>query len=89
MVGRSLRQIVWARLRRDRLAMLTVVILVVYYLIGIVGPIVGPLLGLDPYAFDRAAISNSGGRPILLNGGISEHRSAGVGTGRDILSQLP
>jgi peptide/nickel transport system permease protein len=90
MVGRSLRQIVWARLRRDRIAMLTFVVLVVYYLIGIVGPIVGPLLGLDPYAFDRAAISNSGGKPILPNGGISAAHPLGVewGTGRDILSQL-
>jgi peptide/nickel transport system permease protein len=90
MVGRSLRQIVWARLRRDRLAMLTFVVLVVYYMIGIFGPIVGPLLGLDPYAFDRAAISNSGGKPILPNGGISAAHPLGVewGTGRDILSQL-
>jgi peptide/nickel transport system permease protein len=90
MVGRSLRQIVWARLSRDRLAMLTFVVLVVYYLIGIVGPIVGPLLGLDPYAFDRASISNLGGKPVLPNGGISAEHPLGVewGTGRDILSQL-
>jgi len=90
MVGRSLRQIVWARLRRDRLAMLCVVILIAYYLIGIFGPIVGPLLGLDPYAFDRASISNLGGKPVLPNGGISPSHPLGVewGTGRDIMSQL-
>jgi peptide/nickel transport system permease protein len=90
MVGRSLRQIVWARLRRDKLAMLCVGILVVYYLIGIVGPVVGPTFGLDPYAFDRAAISNQGGVPVLPNGGISAAHPLGVewGTGRDIMSQL-
>jgi len=90
MVGRSLRQIVWARLRRDKIAMICFVVLVAYYLIGIVGPIIGPSLGLDPYAFDRASISNQGGMPVLPNGGISAEHPLGVewGTGRDILSQL-
>jgi len=90
MVGRSLRQIVWARLRRDRVAMLCLIVLVIYYLIGIVGPMVGPALGLDPYAFDRAAISDLGGKPVEPNGGISPEHPLGVewGTGRDILSQL-
>jgi hypothetical protein len=36
MVGRSLRQIVWARLRRDKVAMVCLVILIVMYLIAIV-----------------------------------------------------
>jgi peptide/nickel transport system permease protein len=90
MVGRSLRQIVWARLRRDKVAMLCLVILILYYLIGILGPVIGPSLGLDPYAFDRASISNLGGKPVLPNGGISPEHPLGVewGTGRDILSQL-
>jgi len=90
MVGRSIRQIVWARLRRDRIAMICLLVLIAYYLIGMLGPIVGPALGLDPYAFDRAAISNLGGRPVLPNGGISAEHPFGVewGTGRDILSQL-
>ncbi|MEW5992662.1 MAG: ABC transporter permease [Chloroflexota bacterium] len=90
MVGRSLRQIVWARLRRDRLAMFCLLVLIAYYAIGMIGPIVGPSLGLDPYAFDREAISNLGGRPVLPNGGISPEHPFGVewGTGRDILSQL-
>ncbi|NJD30202.1 MAG: ABC transporter permease [Chloroflexi bacterium] len=90
MVGRSLRQIVWARLRRDKLAMFCLVVLVIYYMIGIFGPVIGPSLGLDPYAFDRAAISDRGGGPIGDFGGISAKHPLGVewGTGRDILSQL-
>jgi peptide/nickel transport system permease protein len=90
MVGRSLRQIVWARLSRDRIAMLCLIVLIVYYLVGIVGPMVGPSLGLDPYAFDRAAISDLGGKPVAPNGGISPEHPLGVewGTGRDILSQM-
>ena len=38
--GRSLRQIVWARLRRDRLAMVCLVVLVLFYLTAVVGPVV-------------------------------------------------
>jgi len=38
MVGRSLRQIIWARLRRDRVAMVCLIILIAFYLIGIFGP---------------------------------------------------
>ena len=35
--GRSLRQIIWSRLRRDRIAMICLVILIVYYLLAIFG----------------------------------------------------
>lgn len=90
MIGRSIRQIVWARLRRDKVAMVCLVVLISYYLIGILGPVIGPSIGLDPYAFDRASISNVGGQPVLPHGGISPEHPLGVewGTGRDILSQL-
>jgi peptide/nickel transport system permease protein len=90
MVGRSLRQIVWARLRRDKVAMFTLIVLVVYFGIAIVGPIVAPFLGIDPYKLDASAISDIGGRPKLPNGGMSPTHPLGVewGTGRDILAQL-
>ncbi len=91
MVGRSLREIVWARLRRDRVALICFAILVVMYLLAIVGPYLLNALGYDPYTFDRAAISNSGGQPVLPNGGIEfPKHPLGVewGTGRDIMAQL-
>jgi len=90
MVGRSLRQIVWARLRRDRFAMLCLIILVLFYLTAIFGPVVAGMLGLDPYRFDPAAISDLGGRPNGEWGGISPAHVLGVewGTGRDIFAQL-
>jgi peptide/nickel transport system permease protein len=88
--GRSLRQIIWARLRRDRVAMVCLVILVVYYSLGIFGPFVFGALGLDPYRFDASAISDIGGKPLLDWGGISAAHPLGVewGTGRDIMAQL-
>jgi len=88
--GRSLRQIVWARLRRDRLAMVCLVVLVVFYITAIFGPIVAGVFGIDPYKFDPAAISDFGGKPKLEWGGISLAHPLGVewGTGRDIFAQL-
>jgi peptide/nickel transport system permease protein len=88
--GRSLRQIVWARLRRDRLAMVCLIILIVYYGIAIFGPVVAGMLGIDPYNTDFSAISDFGGRPYGEWGGISPKHILGVewGTGRDIFAQL-
>jgi peptide/nickel transport system permease protein len=85
--GRSLRQIVWNRLRKDKLAMICLGILVFYYLTAIIGPFLIP----DPgQRFDPGAISDLGGRPKLDWGGISATHWLGVewGTGRDIFGQL-
>jgi peptide/nickel transport system permease protein len=88
--GRSLRQIIWSRLRRDKVAMICLVVLVVYYLIGIFGPILFGVLGISPYELDGSAISDLGGKPNLDWGGISPTHPLGVewGTGRDIMAQL-
>jgi peptide/nickel transport system permease protein len=88
--GRSLRQIVWARLRRDRLAMVCLIILIAYYAMAIFGPFVLAFIGLDPYKLDPAAISDLGGQPKLGWGGISAQHILGVewGTGRDLFAQL-
>ena len=88
--GRSLRQIIWSRLRRDRLAMVCLVALIVFYIVAIFGPFVAAIVGIDPYKFDSAAISDLGGRPFGELGGISAKHPLGVewGTGRDIFAQL-
>jgi peptide/nickel transport system permease protein len=88
--GRTLRQIVWTRLRRDKVAMVCLVILVFLYLVAIFAPLIVSVLGLDPYSFDSAVISDSGGGPIGPWGGISTEHPLGVewGTGRDIFAQL-
>ncbi len=88
--GRSLRQIIWSRLRRDRIAMICLIVLVVYFLIAIFGPFVAGALGFNPYDLDRSAISELGGRPALPWGGISAEHPLGVewGTGRDLMAQL-
>ncbi len=88
--GRSLRQIVWARLRRDRVAMIALGVLIFMYSVAIFGPFIAGMVGISPYKFDPAAISNLGGAPVLPWGGISLQHPFGVewGTGRDIFAQL-
>jgi peptide/nickel transport system permease protein len=89
--GRSLRQIVWSRLRRDRVAMVCLAVLVIYYLIAIVGPVVAGVAGISPYTLHPELISDLGGKPIGAWGGITwPAHPFGVewGTGRDIAAQL-
>jgi peptide/nickel transport system permease protein len=88
--GRSLKQIVWARLRRDRIALISFAILVFFFLVAVVGPFILPFMNFNPFAFDHNAISQNGGTPVLPWGGISLHHPFGVewGTGRDIFAQL-
>ena len=88
--GRTLRAIVWARVRRDKVAMTCLVVLVLLYLVAIFAPLITSLIGVDPYSFDPATISDSGGGPIGPWGGISLDHPLGVewGTGRDIFAQL-
>jgi peptide/nickel transport system permease protein len=66
------------------------IVLIAYFLVAIIGPIVAPMLGIDPYKLDAGAISDLGGKPKLPNGGMSPEHPLGVewGTGRDILAQL-
>lgn len=87
--GRSLRQIVWARLRRNRVAMFSLAVLIFMYLVAVFGPVVAGWFGFSPYAFDRDAIHKAG-EPVLPWGGISLEHPFGVewGTGRDIFAQL-
>ena len=70
--------------------MVCLILLVVYYALAIFGPFVFAALGIDPYKFDEAAISDLGGKPVADWGGITAAHPLGVewGTGRDIMAQL-
>lgn len=90
MVGRSLRQIVWARLRRDKVAISCFLVLVAYYATAIFGPVVAGMVGISPTELHSELISGLGGKPFGDLGGISPEHPLGVewGTGRDIFAQL-
>ena len=90
--GRSLRQIAWNRLRRDKVAMVSLCTVLVYLLVAALAPLVTRLVGVDPYAFDQAPdiISDAGGLPVGSFGGISSDHPLGVEplTGRDLFARL-
>lgn len=87
--GRSPRQLAWMRFRRDKVAMVAGVVVMLYILVAILAPVICGLLGISPYELDRSAL-NDYGLPAGRFGGISGEHWLGVepGTGRDILARL-
>ena len=84
--GRSLGQIAWMRLRRDKVAMTGGVIIVVL----IVAAVAGPLLAQNPYVYHQGLINSTFSRPNGPFGGISLAHPLGVEpvTGRDMLARI-
>jgi peptide/nickel transport system permease protein len=85
--GRSLTQIAWGRLRRDKVAMVSLGIVLLVILIAAFAPLITKLVGVDPLSFNSKVIDDSGGLPKGRWGGISLDHPLGVepGTGRDLL----
>ena len=89
-VGRTLRQIAWSRLRKDRVAIVSMVVLVLIAFIAIFGPLISNLIGVNPYDFNTELLSDAGSLPLGAFGGVSLDHPLGVEplTGRDILARL-
>ena len=49
--GRSLTQIAWGRLRRDKVAMVSMIVVVFILAAAAFAPLITKLLGVDPYSF--------------------------------------
>lgn len=89
--GRSLRQIAWGRLRRDRGAVIALGVLCFILLVAVFTPWIVALIGVDPYAFDANALDPAlGSIPNGPWGGASWEHPLGVEplTGRDLLARL-
>ena len=84
--GRSLRQITWMRLRRDKIAMSGGVFIVFLVLVAIVGPHIVQ----SPDVYHANLINPTLSRPNGTLGGISLAHPFGVEpvTGRDVLSRI-
>lgn len=87
--GRSLGQIAWSRLRRDKVAMVGGIIIVILAVLAIFAPLICKLLGVDPYLFHSDLISALS-MPNGKYGGISMAHPLGVEpvNGRDILARI-
>jgi peptide/nickel transport system permease protein len=87
--GRSLWQISWLRLRRDRVAMTGGVIVLLYFVMAIAAPLLARLEGQDPYTYHIGLLNgDAGGAPNGALGGISGTHWFGVEptTGRDLFA---
>jgi peptide/nickel transport system permease protein/oligopeptide transport system permease protein len=84
--GRSLGQIAWLRLRRDKVAMAGGIIVLVLILVAIAGPLVVQ----NPDTYHPDLINATFSRPNGPFGGISLAHPLGVEpvTGRDVLSRV-
>ncbi|MFC4049621.1 ABC transporter permease [Actinomadura syzygii] len=86
--GRSLGQIAWLRLKRDKVALTGAVVVLVLILIAIVGP----YFVQDPLAYHQNLIDPTYNRPKggFWHSGISADHPLGVepGTGRDMLARI-
>ena len=89
-VGRSLKQIAWMRLKRDKVAMTCIFILGFISFIAIFAPLIAKAFGVDPFSFNSGLISDNGGLPTGRMGGVSLAHPLGVEplTGRDVLARL-
>jgi peptide/nickel transport system permease protein len=88
--GRSLGQIAWMRLKRDKVAIGGGVLVVVLVLIAAAAPLVVALLGHPPDEFHTNLLDPDLGTPSGGFGGISRHFLLGVEpvNGRDIFSRI-
>jgi len=88
--GRSLGQIAWIRLKRDKVAVVGGLVVLILILIAIFAPLIVDLLGQDPNQFNQKAIDPNLGIPSGKWGGISADHLLGVEpvNGRDLFSRV-
>ena len=90
--GRSLGQIAWMRLKRDKVALAGGAFLIFLILVAIFAPLIVKYLGSPPNEFHQELIDTAGGtlEPIGRFGGMSWDHLMGVEpvNGRDIFSRV-
>ncbi|MET0418156.1 MAG: ABC transporter permease, partial [Actinoplanes sp.] len=89
-VGRSPGQLAWLRLKRDRTALTSAVILIVAMIVALCAPLIERITGISPTDQFTELLTDFGAVPIGYLGGISADHPLGLepGLGRDILMQL-
>jgi ABC-type dipeptide/oligopeptide/nickel transport system permease subunit len=88
--GRSLGQIAWMRLKRDKVAIAGGVVVILLVLMAILAPVLVQLFGHPPNEFHSNLIDPTFSRPTGSFGGISGDFPLGVEpvNGRDVFSRI-
>ena len=88
--GRSLGQIAWLRLKRDRVAMASAVVILLLILFAIFGGLINKALGVDTTTIHTELTDANTGVPTGAWGGISGSHPLGIEPilGRDILARV-
>jgi peptide/nickel transport system permease protein len=89
-VGKSPGQLAWRRFRRDPVALISLVVVLLVFIAAIFAPLITAAFGVDPFTLNTALVSNAGGLPLGRFGGISWAHPLGVEplTGRDLMARL-
>jgi peptide/nickel transport system permease protein len=88
--GRSLGQIAWIRLKRDKVAMVSAVVILLLVLFAIFAPLINKAVGVSPFSTDVNVLDPNTQVPLGHFGGISGAHPLGVEPiyGRDILARI-
>ena len=91
--GRSPRLIAWQRFRRDRVGVVSGLVVLGFIVIALLAPVIAKLYGKNPYETygqNIPGLLNDYGFPVGANGGMSSEYWLGLepGLGRDVFTQL-
>ena len=88
--GRSLGQIAWQRLKRDRVALAGAAVIVALILVAILAPLITAAVGHDPLEFHYDQVDPNLQVSPAFFGGVSAEHPFGVEpvNGRDIFSRV-
>ncbi|MDT9697783.1 ABC transporter permease [Streptomyces sp. P17] len=93
LIGRSPGQLMWIRFKRDRTGVISAYVVIFFFAVGLLAPLIAKLYGKTPYtvyADERPELFDSAGVPVQPNGGISGEFWFGLepGNGYDVFIKL-
>jgi ABC-type dipeptide/oligopeptide/nickel transport system permease subunit len=88
--GRSLGQIAWMRLKRDKVAIVSGITILVLIALALLAPLITKALGTTPTEFNSHLIDPVLSKPKGSFGGVSLHHPLGIEpiNGRDVLARI-
>jgi ABC-type dipeptide/oligopeptide/nickel transport system permease subunit len=88
--GRSLGQIAWSRLRKDKIAMTGLAVIIILIVVALTAPLLTRLVGENPNSFNTDLLDPDTALPTGGFGGITMDHILGVepGNGRDVFSRI-